>query len=223
MDIQNFIEDKINDLWDKYSRFEFTKFPPLAPKIINSKNTILFIGLNPSLSKNEINRIQSNSITKAEFYSNHKNEKTIHKYFKKFIDISQKTNIEWEHIDLLYLRETRKREISNILKTQTGIDFVYEQLKITEEILNRIFNEEKPKLVIVNNTLSRLFLGKDRNNWLNLDFNWNENIGTYEHKNIPFFFTSMLTGQRALDIGSYERLIWQIKQLKKRTPNNGYK
>jgi hypothetical protein len=30
-------------------------------------------------------------------------------------------------------------------------------------------------------------------------------------ENIPIFFTSMLTGQRALDKGSYARLIWHIK------------
>jgi len=29
-------------------------------------------------------------------------------------------------------------------------------------------------------------------------------------KNVPIFFTSMLTGQRALDNGSFERLIWHI-------------
>ncbi len=70
-------------------------------------------------------------------------------------------------------------------------------------------------MVVVNNTLSREFLGKN-NAWLNYNFEENENIGTQTYKNIPFFFTSMLTGQRALDIGSFERLIWHINYIKKK-------
>jgi hypothetical protein len=82
-------------------------------------------------------------------------------------------------------------------------------------MLEKVIEEAKPKLFIVNNTLSRKFLGKDKVNnnnvWMDLDFVWDKKIGTYRYKNIPFYFTSMLTGQRALDLGSYERLIWQIK------------
>lgn len=48
-----------------------------------------------------------------------------------------------------------------------------------------------------------------------------ENINLYsfltmnvpELKNTHFFFSSMLSGQRALDIGSRERLLWQIKRV----------
>lgn len=49
---------------------------------------------------------------------------------------------------------------------------------------------------------------------LYVDFKWDEELGTYTYKNNPFFFSSMLTGQRALDNGSFERLVWHIKKVK---------
>ena len=70
---------------------------------------------------------------------------------------------------------------------------------------------------MVNNTYARELL-KDR-----LDSKFDEEIGTHRitGKNnlqgTPIFFTSMLTGQRALDLGSYERLIWQIKYVLEKT------
>ena len=39
-------EKELNELWEKYSEFEFTNIPPLAPKEIYTKDSILFIGLN---------------------------------------------------------------------------------------------------------------------------------------------------------------------------------
>ena len=44
------------------------------------------------------------------------------------------------------------------------------------------------------------------------DFVFNDDIGTYLWNNTPVFFSSMLSGQRALDIGSMERLKWQVKR-----------
>jgi hypothetical protein len=52
---------------------------------------------------------------------------------------------------------------------------------------------------------------------MNFEFEFRDEFGTNVItnepilKNVPIFFTSMLTGQRALDNGSYERLIWHMK------------
>lgn len=213
MDIKEKIEKEINNLWKEFSEFDFTNLPPLAPKEIFCTNSILFIGINPSISDEEINRLKRDNVTNCEFYPNHKNNPKIHKYYKKFIDISEKTNLDWEHIDLLYIRETQQKKINKMLKTKEGIDFIYKQLLITNKILQFVFENEKPKMIVVNNSLSRVFLGKDRSDWLNFDLDFDNKIGTSVYKNIPFFFTSMLTGQRALDLGSYERLIWHINKI----------
>ena len=51
---------------------------------------------------------------------------------------------------------------------------------------------------------------------MGFDFQFDEKLGTHkiinnlELENTPVFFTSMLTGHRAIDNGSFERLKWHI-------------
>jgi hypothetical protein len=117
----------------------------------------------------------------------------------------------------LFLRETNQKNIESIYSQKNGVDFIFQQLLISKEIIEL----SKPKVIIVNNSLARKYLGFEKNNdidvWMGLKFKFDETIGTYRVvnnenlKNTPIFFTSMLTGQRALDKGSLERLIWHIK------------
>lgn len=213
LEIENLISEKLTNLWAEFSKNEFSKIPPLSVSEI-PKSSILFIGLNPSLSESERIRLMESNV-KIEFYKHNSEKENNHKYFHKFIDIAEQTNQTWGHFDLLYIRETKQDNIAKLIGDKRGIDFIYKQIVISKLVLEKVIEEAKPKLFIVNNTLSRKFLGKDKINnnnvWMDLDFVWDNNIGTYRYKNIPFYFTSMLTGQRALDLGSYERLIWQIK------------
>lgn len=213
LEIENLISEKLTNLWAEFSENEFAKIPPLSVSEI-PKSSILFIGLNPSLSESERIRLMESDV-KIEFYKHNSEKENNHKYFHKFIDIAEQTNQTWGHFDLLYIRETKQDNIAKLIGNKRGIDFIYKQIVISKLVLEKVIEEAKPKLFIVNNTLSRKFLGKDKVNnnnvWMDLDFVWDKKIGTYRYKNIPFYFTSMLTGQRALDLGSYERLIWQIK------------
>jgi hypothetical protein len=98
--------------------------------------------------------------------------------------------------------------------------FIWEQLEVSKQILEKTI----PKALVVCNTKARLLLEKDKiantNLWMDYDFGEIEDdLGTFRMKtktsnlyNVPIFFSSMLTGQRALDNGSYERLKWQIKR-----------
>lgn len=95
----------------------------------------------------------------------------------------------------------------------------------------------RPQVIIVANTLARLLLGfgmdeelpevDKRHIWMGYKFKFDEDLGTHviqgrvgqegepletALKNTPAFFTSMLSGQRALDIGSRERLMWHIRR-----------
>ena len=165
------------------------------------KNVILFVGINPSYD----------NIPKKLYYNNSDSEE--HQYFKKFKDISEKVGLGWAHIDLLFIRETNQNVVKVIGKEELGKRFINEQLEISLAIIESVL----PKIIVVNNTYARELL-KDR-----LDSKFDEEIGTHRitGKNnlqgTPIFFTSMLTGQRALDLGSYERLIWQIKYVLEKT------
>ncbi len=122
---------------------------------------------------------------------------------------------------MLFLRETNQKYIDTICKNYPeGLNFIWQQLLVTKEILEEL----SPKVIIVSNTKARLFLGKerikDRNIWLGYDFVFDDEIGTDRIMNkdsklygIPVFFTSMLSGQRAIDNGSFERLKWHIKRV----------
>lgn len=176
------------------------------------KGSILFVGLNPSYTlANEPNEPE-------EIFFN-LSQRDNYKYFKRFEEISEVTGIAWEHIDLLTIRETNQNNVTSLTKTPEGLDFIWKHLLLTKHILE----QTEPKIIVVANSLARTFLGKDvepngKNKWLGYLFKFDENIGTYRITTrdsslfeIPVFFTSMLTGQRAMDNGSYERLKWHIK------------
>ena len=60
--------------------------------------------------------------------------------------------------------------------------------------------------------------GVEKDSWMNYEFTFDYNLGTKKiinnEKFRPYIFlTSMLSGQRALDNGSKERLVWHINQV----------
>ena len=109
------------------------------------------------------------------------------------------------------------------MNSPEGCQFLMEQLEVAKQRLIHI----SPKVVVVANSLARQFTGKDRfedkgiaqNIWMGLDFEFNEEFGSHRVKNIEelahthFLFSSMLSGQRALDLGSRERLVWQVRRV----------
>lgn len=218
LSVEKEFKEEIELLWydDKYSAIPIIERGyGIHDEII--KDSILFIGINPSFIKTSkpgnyfINLDQHAKTNDGKSYA----------YFKKFVDITNKINavrktdqkIQWSHLDLLFHRETRQHFIDNLKKEKNGIDFISKQLEITKKILHK----SNPKIIIVSNTKARDFL-KSQNEKMStgLDFKFDEELGTEiiinnpELEGTPIFFTSMLTGQRALDKGSYRRLIWHI-------------
>ena len=191
-------KSKIDEIWNNetYSTIETVRRGYAVQDDIHL-NALLFIGINPSMY-GSIGRI---------FYQNSHGE--THKYFKKFIDVSKDADMPWSHIDLLFLRETDQKNVKQLMRDKIGHEFLMKQLAVSKEIIELA----KPQLIVINNTFAReLFQFKTV---------FDEQIGTHRiFGNIaleatPVFFTSMLTGQRALDLGSYERLKWHIKQVKR--------
>lgn len=197
---------EIEAIWkeDKYDYIE-SKKRGFAVQDDLEENSLMFIGINPSY----------NGISGNIFYDNSHGE--THQYFKKFIDISSQVGLNWTHLDLLFLRETNQKVVKSLADSNLGHTFFDEQLKISKKIIER----SKPKIIVVNNTYARDLLHSELFSSPKYNFEFDETIGTYrivknkELNGIPIFFTSMLTGQRALDLGSYKRLIWHIKYVLK--------
>lgn len=222
INIEELIKASINKLWIANKDKEYCTLPPYSVAKVPTEG-ILFIGINPSLSEKEEKRLLQSKDRNCEFHELLYDKEKEHRYFRKFFDISEQTNLNWGHLDLLYIRETNQKKIEEISKTDHGKEFIFQQCMITKSVLDKLIDEKNPRIFVVNNSLARNLLGeqhtetpnKKSNHHIGYDFVWDEKLGTHTYKNNPFFFTSMLTGQRALDNGSFQRLVWHINQVKK--------
>ncbi|WP_121667460.1 hypothetical protein [Mesonia aquimarina] len=221
IDVRETVEAKVNSLWKEFKGEEFCRFSPHSIAQVPEEG-LLFIGINPSLNKKAEQKLIERNDIKCEFHTLTNDPNGEYRYFRKFFEVSKKTNLDWGHIDILYNRETNQKKVEKILKTERGKDFIYKQCQITKEVLDKIIDLDKPRIFVVTNTLARNLLGdyheeendQKSTHFIGYDFIWDEELGTYTYKNNPFFFTSMLTGQRALDNGSFKRLVWHINFVK---------
>lgn len=226
IDIENIYKERVLNVWSKFKDIDVMNAPeceyrksPILPKAIN-KEAILFIGINPAFSKSRKDEIINREI---EFYPIISEEIKDITYFEKFKDIAKYcNNAVWSHLDLFFLRETNQELIEKL--SYDHVDFLQAQLDISFDIINQAV----PKIIVVSNSLASEFFGKRKQKhfnfakiWLGFDLDFEKDfdneIGTYKiqiaGKCIPIIFSSMLSGQRALDLGSFERLKWQIKKI----------
>jgi hypothetical protein len=199
-------EEKIKNLFENYKSQD-----PELQKIINRKyvysqfhtgRKVLFIGLNPSFREKQAK--------KEEYYKSFDATNNNDRYFRRFPLLVENKN-DWTFLDLLYIRETRQRNIENFYKREP--DFIKQQLEISKEIIKKI----NPEIIVVCDTFARNLL---KSNMMNFEFEFDDTIGTHRIINNPdfkdtiVFFSGMLTGQRALDNGSFERLKWHLNKVK---------
>jgi hypothetical protein len=179
---------------------------------------ILYVGINPSFSEG----------SKNENFVFDRNSP--HSYFEPFRSIKKELenepyllkDIKWTHLDVLVFRKTNQKYIDTLFQKDNGIHFVYEQVMIARERIIHI----QPKVIVVSNTKAKELMGKNRFKpenqdeevgvWMDFQFEFDMENGSHRITNVPelahthVFFSSMLSGQRALDLGSRERLVWQI-------------
>lgn len=221
------LEHNYSKIWEKYTEFSFQEVLSRGYAYHYDKDEkesdILFIGINPSFKKG--------SLTGS--YSFDRNAP--HPYFNPFRqfhdDLSEKIDCErykkWTHIDILAIRETNQKFINTLIKKLEGVDFVNEQIELAKERMIYI----QPKIIVVCNTKARELMGKNEffnkktkkqyDYGMNFNVEFDDEFGTYRITNVPelehthVLFSSMLSGQRALDLGSRERLVWQIGRVLK--------
>jgi len=166
----------------------------------------MYIGLNPSYPHSDYE--MSERTFYDEYYQSH------NAYFKQIERFhgQLETDIKWTHFDLLILRETKQAIIRKLSSKSEIREFVKRNLEISKSIIEN----SKPKIIVVVNTMSKELLISPK--WCGYSLYWDNDIGTYRFSketlipDTPVFFSSMLSGQRALDKGSRERLAWQIRK-----------
>ena len=217
---------KIIKIWDKYQHIEHTKYTPLlydAPQDENGnyiEGAIIFVGINPGFAeKDKANEVFHFSKNRIVNYAGIKYDLDTSDwaYFKAFRNVMselknkyENTN-DWGHIDLSFFRETNQKRAEEYYynKDPNVHGFIWDQLAISIELLKAI----KPSVIVVCNA----FACKLISNWYKggLESTYNLKTGLYSMEGIPLLKAAMLSGQRAMDIGSRERLIWHISRVLK--------
>ena len=217
-------------IWDKYNS---STFKPILDRGFvfqydedETDCELLFMGINPAFNLKD-------SEWRGSYSRPHETADKHLPYFKSFVLIEQELRKsynwkgKWTHLDVFAFRETNQKYIETELlrkDNKEGIAFLFEQLMVAKERILHI----KPKVIVVSNALVRMFMGKQRFEdehgkeygvWMGFRFEFDHEIGTdvivepTELKGTHVFFTSMLSGQRALDNGSKERLVWHVARV----------
>jgi hypothetical protein len=171
-------------------------------------NAMLFLGINPS----NVENIEKNYSVKKEsgIYWAKEAFKNEYPYYKPFDNLAN--GMKWSHLDIYFSCE---KKLEN-LKELENSDFLKEQFNISKIIIQKL----APKMIVVVNAYASHIIQEDKDFGCEFD----DEIGTYrtrKYNNIPIFFSGMITGQRALDIFSRERLKWHIGFVQKK--NNIHK
>ncbi len=228
----NELVDQYQEIWDKYSDTDINEPTKIEDSNLLDRGfgfqfdedianpDVLFIGINPAYR--EDTPVSKQAYTKPAnkpgyFRPFHKMEEDLKKDYKR--------EISWTHMDLLAIRETQQSYIDNyLLKSEVGFDFVMEQLAIAKNIITHL----KPKAIVVSNTLERELLGRNKKVladgravgvWMDYQFEFDQALGTDKMitedglNGTPVFFTAMLSGQKALDRGTFQRLVWHVNSV----------
>lgn len=208
-------------LWEEHLRPSDEMLLPLVP-LEPANGSLLFVGMNPSFSVSAIQKILGSSCPSEpqKYFSwcNRSNfdpalDRRLHRlakdeyaYFRRFRKLAKSLCLEWDHHDLFFIRETNQKVAKEyVIQHDRGLTpFGHAQF---EAAIGEIRNS-KPKAVIIANALAsdicryNLGLRFDASTCCYYDPNGNGDT--------PFFLASMLTGQRAMDKYSFERLAWHI-------------
>lgn len=186
---------------------------------------LLFVGLNPSHDQRHDNLYSINIEPGAEPLSKQQGAVVLrrdkesmglhggklHKYFSLFSQFEP----EWNHIDLFAIRHTKQDDVVSALRLNEDAEFsssfVREQLELAFDLMIAL---RPPVVVVVNafgSTIVKRHLLRQEPSFAMDDetgFYW----ATLNGRRVPFFFSGMLTGQRAIDTHSRERLIWHVRR-----------
>ena len=131
-------------------------------------------------------------------------------FFRKFREIAAKLSTDWDHVDLFFVRKTSQKEFHGAVFADKKGTKLNEFGQKQRDFTKRLIKHASPRMVLVANAAaSRQFRKMFRLRW---DDEHGHHYASIAGKSVPVFLSSMLTQQRALDVFSYERLLWQMRK-----------
>jgi len=222
---------KLREIWRVH--LADNTWPALIPKLWPLQyhpmqpGKLLFVGLNPSHNQRDNNLLSIQVgqgtdplsddhalvVARRDEESMGLHGGRLHPYFRQFARFDPTGT--WNHIDLFAIRHTNQSEAVAALRLDedTGFSspFVREQIELAFSLIAEL---RPPTVIVVNafgSTIVKRYLKKQ-----NPNFAMDDVTGIYWSKingrRVPFFFSGMLTGQRAIDNHSLERLIWHVRR-----------
>jgi len=229
------MENKLNELnaelermWNDVVQSDSQKYAPVLFNLPKPRG-IVFVGLNPSFSdegwKTNLKNTRHRDIDPRTFFSwpralefkadlAHELDRLAHShyaFFEQHRKLSDHLNLHWEHIDLFAYRETNQSTAKDkFLKPSK--DYQLNELGEKQyRLFEKMLELAKPRVVVVANALASHIYSQYRTpRFDNAKGCYTDKIGSND---VPVFFSGMLTGQRALDVFSRERLFWHIKMV----------
>jgi len=193
------IENRLSIIWEKYK----TNSSILSRRPIFSadgvKNSILFVGVNPSFAEEDDNVLIESNDKKSLLYGSYYQREDAPIYFKALETFASQCGYPYTQINLLYARENDRN-----LLLKSNSNFIREQLELTYET---IININPIAIVFFTDYCKQLIFGKDR--WVNPD-NLKNGAFILNGTQIPIFFSEDVTTINALQ---QQELIQQIKSV----------
>jgi hypothetical protein len=135
-------------------------------------------------------------------------------FFKFHRLASAKLEPHWTHLDLFAWRHTNQSEAKHLLVDEETANKPFAKAQL--EVFDALLKLAKPRAVVITNaTASRVYLAHRK-----IKETFNASKGHYLDTidgvgPVPVLPAGMLTGQRALDVYSRQRLLWQLGQVLK--------
>lgn len=193
------IDIRLHDIWQRYAK-------KVAPEIIarkpifaadGVKDSILFVGINPSYSQNDDERFLHSESGKTLLYGSFYQRDDAPTYFKVLENFASQCGHSYTQMNLLYARENNRD-----LLLKSNSDFIREQLELSYDTIVKI---QPVAIIFFTDYCKRLIFGADR--WVDPA---SERNGAYilNGTNIPVFFSEDVTTLNAMQ---QQALIQQIK------------
>ena len=198
------IENILADIWDRY-RPKIGKFTEHRPIFVSDgpERSILFVGVNPSFSKDDDNVLIHSKDDKSLYYQSLYGEADIPQYFRLLEAFSKDVgeDIPYAHINLLYAREDNRERL-----LLSDSNFIREQLELSYDSIALL----KPRVIIFFSKYCKdLIFGVDR--WVDPGSH-NKESDSYLLRglDIPVLFTDDLNILSNTDVDKIEQRVKMV-------------
>ena len=195
------IEKRLSSIWAQYANHVDKKIINRKPifSADGVKDSILYIGVNPSYNPSDDTTFISSEDNKSLLYGSLYQLPNAPDYFKALESFASKLNIGYTHINLLYARENDRD-----LLLKTDHNFIREQLELTYDTLKKI---NPVAIIFFSDYCKSLIFGEER--WISPKSEVNEHF-ILKGTNFPVFFTDDIT---ILNSTEQNELIHRIQQI----------